>query len=420
MSASPPPAAPRPGALRRLRSAILRSRSLAVLSELALLPLLFLLARVSRRARRPIDVGLGPEPLINNVYHQRALRAAGYSAETFVLSTFYITREFDCDLSRHAVWARLPVGWRPLWLFVRSLFRYRALLIYGNGGPLGYSVLLRELEPRLYRLAGIRIVMTAYGSDVQDMSTSGDLYFRHAIAQDYPAQAKARRRLRANIDRWLTGADHVISGVEWVDYMAHWDTLLLGHFSIDTEQWAPAPDARPAGSGDAPLRVLHAPNHRAIKGTRAILDAVERLRAEGLALELVLLERVPNEQVREVMRGVDLVADQLVIGWYAMFALEAMALEKPVLCWLRPDLVDLYVKAGLVEPGEIPLIPASPLDVEARLRWAVEHREALAELGRRGRRYVERHHSLARIGAELSRILHTIGVAPRGAPEVSS
>ena len=47
---------------------------------------------------RSVDVGLGPLPLINNVYHSKALRQAGYSAETFVRKIFFITNDFDFNL----------------------------------------------------------------------------------------------------------------------------------------------------------------------------------------------------------------------------------------------------------------------------------------------------------------------------------
>ena len=45
---------------------------------------------ISRYVKKDIDVGLGPMPLINNVYHKTALIEAGFSAETFVNNTWFI------------------------------------------------------------------------------------------------------------------------------------------------------------------------------------------------------------------------------------------------------------------------------------------------------------------------------------------
>ena len=52
----------------------------------------------------------------------------------------------------------------------------------------------------------------------------------------------------------------------------------------------------PEASFERPLRVVHAPNHRQFKGTSYLEEAVTKLRSDGLNIELVLVERVPNEQ----------------------------------------------------------------------------------------------------------------------------
>jgi glycosyltransferase involved in cell wall biosynthesis len=385
----------------------------------AFVALLFLvlavpLAVISRASRRRFDVGLGPEPLINNVYHKQALALHGYSAQTFVDSVFYITDAFDVrgDLKTSG----LLRPFRPYYLFVRSLFRYRVMYFYFNGGPLMRRPLLWRLEPWLYRLAGIRTVVMPYGSDVQDLTRSPNLAFRQAYAVDYPEHSLRRNRVVAQIDLWTRGADHVLSGVEWVDYMYYWDTLMLGHFSIDVVDWASAEDSVPAGS-DRPLRLLHAPNHRAIKGTNHFVRAVEELQAEGVDVELVMLERVPNQVVRQAMADADVVADQLIVGWYAMFALEAMAMGKPVICFLRPDLVHLYESEGLVERGEIPIVSADASGVKDAIRELALNRDRIPELGRRGREFVEKHHSLEYIGSVFAEVNRAVGIAPSASPE---
>jgi glycosyltransferase involved in cell wall biosynthesis len=369
----------------------------------------FPLAVLSRLSPRRIDVGLGPEPLINNVYHKRALASAGYSAETFVDQVYYITSDFDVRADRAI--PRPLFFLRGYWLFVRALFRYKALYIYFNGGPLMNKPLLWRIEPWLYRAAGIPVVVMPYGLDVQDMTRSPNLLFKHAMAVDYPSTRFRRKRTTRLIDVWTLGAAHVIGGVEWVDYLYHWDTLMLGHFSIDTEQWRPEP-APAEDKADRPLRILHAPNHRTIKGTEHFVRAVDELRAEGVAVELVMLERVPNDKIREVMASVDVVADQLVVGWYAMFALEAMAMGKPVLCFLRPDLIDLYAFAGLMGRDEAPLVRCDPFTVKDVIRGLADDRTQLAGLGVRGRVFVEAHHSLAFVGGVFARINRSLGVEP--------
>ena len=383
--------------------------------EALCLPFLVGAAMLARFRRKEIDVGLGPYPLINNVYHKRALQRAGYTAETFVSQVWYITSDFDVRFDRHWLSANRIVRllFLNLYLFIWSARRYRAVLIYFDGGPFGLGTsFLWRLEPHLYRLAAVRTIVLPYGSDVQAMSRSPNLLFKHAVSMDYPGHRTRHRHIQGMIDVWSAHADHTVSGCEWVDYMHHWDTLMISHFSIELPPQAP--EQGPARSGR--MSVLHAPNHRAIKGTRHVEKAVAELNAEGLDIELVIVERVSNAEVRRMIQACDLVIDQLVIGWYAMFAIEAMASGKPVICHLRADLGALYVGAGLLESfDEIPIIRADVHSLKAVLRRLYQNRTELDMAGARGRGYVERHHSTDSISRVFATILRPLIGAPAAA-----
>ncbi|MFC5354314.1 hypothetical protein [Azospirillum himalayense] len=380
-----------------------------------------ILALVARWKPKPIDVGLGPEPLINNIYHRKALIQAGFTAETFVSRTYFITQNFDHIIPAGDGALGKFIG--RLRLFWHAVSRYKIIYIYFNGGPFFYTSFVWCAEPMLLRLARVRVVVMPFGGDVQDFTRSRNLLFKHAMTIDYPGHALRRKRVADQIDLWTRNADHILSGCEWVDYMYHWDTLQIAHFSIDTEALAaraamagdgqPVPPAEGRPTPERPLRVLHAPNHRAIKGTGAFLRAVEELAAEGVPIELEMVEFVTNDEVLQAILRSDVVLDQLIVGWYAMFAIEAMAMGKPVLCFLRSDLMELYIGAGLVEEGEIPIVNAHLLSVKEALRsLAATDRAELAALGRRSQDYVRRRHSLTAIGSVFARINSELGVHP--------
>lgn len=373
--------------------------------ELLLTPLVFFAALLARFVPKPIEIGLGPEPLINNVYHSKALRAKGWQAETFVDSLYFITSEFDVKLiSSNALLSRLiRLSFIPYFF---SIFRYKVIYIYFNGGGLYAARLLWALEPFLYRLAGVKVVVMPYGGDVQDMQKSGELYFKHVVDKDYPRHFRRRMMIRSKVWMWSLYADHVISGCDWVDYMQHWDTLCISHFSIDLEHWASTENLQTIG----PIKILHAPNHKNIKGTHFFEQAVEFLKSAGHEVELVMVQGVPNSHLKKMISECDIVADQLVIGWYAMFAIEAMALGKPVLCYVRDDLEELYVRAGLLERGELPLIKCSPENLNEILKKLIDDRPRLRAIGECGRAYVERHHSLDAIGTMFTSINNDLGV----------
>ena len=75
-----------------------------ILVELLVLPFLVVSSLSGRLGRgvglSSVDVGLGPEPLLNHLSHKKALESCGYRAETFVDSVSYITGEFDIRADR--------------------------------------------------------------------------------------------------------------------------------------------------------------------------------------------------------------------------------------------------------------------------------------------------------------------------------
>jgi len=373
-------------------------------TSVLLLGPLVLAAAVSRLAKRR-GVGLGPEPLINNVHHARALQQAGYAARTFVSHEYYITSQFDIRWLSGAPFNHFG-------LFLKVLFSFEVIYIYFNGGPLAWTA-LRPVEPWLYRLAGVKVVVMPYGKDIQDFGVRDDLVYRAAYLSDYPLfvrrQMAGRRR---DVARWMRQADWVIAGCDWVKYLPHWDTLMLAHFSIDTQEWIPALAEPRTFTREKPLRVLHAPNHRAIKGTNLVEAAVARLRARGVPIELVLVQKMPNQELRQLVREVDVVAEQLVIGWYGIFALEAMATGKPVLTYIDPELERLYVHQGLLENGELPLLKVDHASLEGVLAELAGGRHDIRALGERSRAFVLRHHSLAAVGRVFAGINGQLGLVP--------
>jgi glycosyltransferase involved in cell wall biosynthesis len=391
---------------REIIKKTLKSAFVAV--EVLIIPFLCIIAIGSNLKNKKIDVGLGPEPLINNLYHARALRQYGYTAETFVTHVFYITSKFDKIFVARS---RYFSPFISVIAFVHIIFNYRMLYIYFNGGPLSNMALLWRLEPYLLAMANIKVVVMPYGGDVQDLSKCQNLLFKNAVAKDYPLHKNRRRIINERIDMWTINANHVVAGCDWVDYLHHWDTLMLAHFSIDVEKMRGGNNCIVDYS--RPLRILHAPNHRSIKGTQYFIDAIDELRREGIAVELILAERLPNEKIKELIRTVDVIADQLIIGWYAMFALEALAEGKPVLCYLRDDLLRFYIDVGLLRPGEMPIIRCDISTIKQKIRELAMNREQLSAIGQQGRLFVERHHSIEAVGAVFDSINKSMGIAPR-------
>ena len=176
--------------------------------------------------------------------------------------------------------------------------------------------------------------------------------------------------------------------------------LFFWPIDLNTLSGAKYAPSYPAESPSGPLRIVHAPNHRMFKGTRFLEAAVEELRRDGEIVELVMVERMSNEEALNVYRTADVIFDQCLIGSHGYFGLEAMALGKPVMCSVRKD---EYVLA----PTECPAIRVLPETIAPTLRSLIRDRQALRRIGIKGRNYVEKYYSVeafsGRLGAALLR-----------------
>jgi glycosyltransferase involved in cell wall biosynthesis len=144
---------------------------------------------------------------------------------------------------------------------------------------------------------------------------------------------------------------------------------------------------------------VHAPTHREIKGTRFVVEAVDRLRHAGVAFDFALVENLERAEARRLYERADLLVDQLLLGWYGGLAVELMALAKPVVCFVRDgDLA--FIPPAMRD--QLPTVNATPSTLfEVLHRLLTMPREDLAELGRRSRAYVERWHDPLRIARDL-------------------
>lgn len=163
---------------------------------------------------------------------------------------------------------------------------------------------------------------------------------------------------------------------------------------VDLQKWTPRPPRLTPISDDNPVRILHAPSDREIKGTRYLLDAVERLKSAGYPVELLMLEGVPHDKVVEFCGQADIAVDQLMIGAYGTVSIEMMAKGVPVVCRIRDDLRHHY-------PENLPIVSADPHTIFDVLEDLVRRPDTWGELGRRGVEYARREHEMHEVAARV-------------------
>lgn len=355
-------------------------------------------------------IGIGPTPVINSIYHKKCLKSFGYSVETFVDSIWHITDDFDYKPSK-----TLPLILQPLipyMLFVRSIFKYNCIYIYFNGGPLRLTTFLIYLEPFLLKISKIKVVCMAFGSDVQVHTRIQNLKFKDTLSQDYPGLRLYKNQIDKLVTLWTNHADFILAGADWVEYLYYWDELILAHFAIDIHDWNFI-GVRQKKDNET-VNIIHAPNHRNIKGTDIIIDTIKELRDEGYNLELKICENLNNSELKKMIQQSDIVIDQLIVGFYAMFAIEAMASGKITICNIRNDFFELYEMKKLINSEEFPIVNANYKNLKIILKSLLDNRSNWNEISTKSRKYVEKNHSIEKIGLLFDKINKKIGVSKNG------
>lgn len=146
--------------------------------------------------------------------------------------------------------------------------------------------------------------------------------------------------------------------------------------------------------------IVHAPTHVNVKGTPYVLQAIERLK-QSYSFDFHLIHGMAHHEAKKWYEQADLIIDQLHIGSYGLFAVEAMALGKPVICYISDYMADHY-------PKNLPIISANPETIFDTLENLLKNQDRLAELGKKGRIYVEQQHDVNKNSQQLLKLYQTM------------
>ncbi len=284
-----------------------------------------------------------------------ALRRRGVDAKLVVFNRYKLHPEADESLERRGGLLR------------RQLTQWRALLRLAPRTDVfhfyfGLTLVPRSLQFPILRALGKKSVMHYLGSDIRGKSPEELAFGKKAGAEivgSYDAM------------RWVPEAEFIPPGID----------------VTSIEPSPPSDRTRPV--------ILHAPSSRRRKGTEEVIAA-----CAGLDADLLLVEGLDHTEAFERYREADLVVDQLNAGWYGLFAIECMALGKPVVSYLQEEAVARTER----ELGElVPVIRATKQDLRERLEPLVASAAERRRIGAESRAYVERVHDLEHVA---DRLLH--------------
>ena len=195
----------------------------------------------------------------------------------------------------------------------------------------------------------------------------------------------------ASLKKWQKYADKLL--VSEPDLMRVAPEAVLVQQALKLDEWIPV-QGNPKNDGT--IRIGHAPTLRRKKGTEFVIDAVQTLKAEGLPVEMVLIENIPANEVLSFYADCDIIVDQVLYGWYGKVSIEAMALGKPAVCYIDPQWKEYR--------PDCPIVNAKPGNLVEKLRLLIGNDTLRADLGERGKAYARKYHDIKSITDQCLRI----------------
>lgn len=341
-------------------------------------------------------VNVGNQPWVLSRYE----RACGLQSDLVVNYNTWFGYQADqvlTHLARRSVLDKL----RRLCFAMSAPFRYDVFhyyfgLSFTSWNDYGLRTPLWFQDLKLARRLGLKVFMTLQGCDARLSARSADRnrYTPCTIGECAAAQ-NCREILDGQrkflIEQVIPLVDKTfILNPELMHYVP--GATFLPYASVDINALQPRyPDGR------KPLRIVHAPSDPSLKGTKYIIEVMERLK-KNYDIKFTLVQNVPHAEALKLYEQADLLIDQLLFGWYGGIAVELMALGKAVACYLREEDFGCLPRE-MIEA--LPIIRVTKDSLESVLERIIADPDQLRVLGHRSREFVERWHNPHRIAAAV-------------------
>lgn len=323
---------------------------------------------------------------------QNALRKCGIKADAVVFQKPYM---YDFPYEKY-----YPIQRNKLSGFLKSIpitlkliFQYDIFFFI-----FGQSFFPRNLDIYLLKLLRKKVVVFFCGCDIRcrEEVLKGNRTFSICQECENICDTKAKRKL-ANF--WEKYADLIFSDPEQSQLLkkAYHHTILC----LDLDYWRPFQSNITRESNR--ILIAHAPTDRKLKGTKYIIEAINRLQNERYSIELVLLESMSIKEVRSRLNETDIVVDQLLCGWYGKLAIESMAMAKPTICY-----IDDKIKAQMSYGNDLPIVSSNPTEIYKDLKFLIDNPGLRKEIGSKSRTYVEVSHSQEVVGNKLKTLFENL------------
>jgi len=237
-------------------------------------------------------------------------------------------------------------------------------------------------------------VVEFWGSEIRDpVLASMDNPFMASYYQANPQEAAfSSQRSQATQKRFARyGFSCLLPGLEMAPYINNqqFPQIYSTRARLILSEFNPR---YPSPHNTRPL-IVHVPSRQKIKGTEHVLAVIERLK-QKYSFGFKLIHNTEHTQALRLIQDCDIMIDQMNIGDHGVAAIEAMALGKPTVCYIKQSLLEHY-------PPGFPIVNASVDTLEDTLANLLSNSGLRHEIGQKSRVYVETYHDAHKIAYEL-------------------
>ena len=245
----------------------------------------------------------------------------------------------------------------------------------------------------LIKEAEKKLIMHHWGSDVRQEQLTKELN-PYPLPPSYFSDEEIHERL-TKIANFIDTA--IIQDYELLPYVKdYYKNIHILPLAIDMNQFKPA---YPEINNNEPL-IIHAPTNREFKGSSYIEAAIEKLQ-NNKKFTYKVIEKKSHKEATEMYMESDIIIDQILCGTYGMLAVEAMAMGKVVVGFIRDDIREQL-------PYELPIVNATPETIFDVLSDLIDHPEKRNEIGRKSREYVANYHASEKVIKKLISIYNEL------------
>lgn len=313
-------------------------------------------------------------------YSARGLRSIGADAIVAVWSKNPFGYPVDLDLDIEKEKLRQPfyallASIKIFTFAVKAAFEYDVFHFH-----FGQSLIPWGLDLFWLKKMKKRIIMEYHGNDIR-------YCYNREKPRYYPYDelvVRSRRLLRVN-DRIMKYADTIITHDEELKKHIPHKNLFITPLRIDINKFSPLYPQKDSEK----VVIVHAPSDYVSKGSKYVIDSINKLK-KHYNFDFILVEKKTQEEAFELYKKADIIIDQLFAQTYGVFAIEAMAMGKPVIGWISDEIKQTF-------PKEMPIVSATIDSLTDVLEELIKDGERRNSLGIAGRKYVEDYHDYRKV-----------------------